>query len=100
MEKHRGTLADRPRMIAARKMLAGGLGFGFAPAGDRLRRMRRSVICDTIQIGFQRDAGYYIHTHLQPKTTEAYQPLQMSHAKHTVLDILDDPHNFQNHTIT
>ncbi|KAG0704960.1 cytochrome P450 [Suillus ampliporus] len=31
------------------------------------------------------------------KAAEAYQPLQMSHAKDTVLDILDDPCNFQNH---
>jgi len=52
-------------MISAGEMLAGGLGIGFAPAGDRLRRMRRSVICDTTQIGFHRDAGYYIRIYSQ-----------------------------------
>jgi len=82
MEKQGGTIADRPRMIAAGELLTGGLSIGFAPAGDRLRRMRR-----------------VLHTHLQPKAAEAYQPLQMSYAKKTVLDILDDPHNFVNHTI-
>ena len=60
MEKQSATLADRPRMIAAGEMLSGGLSIGFAPAGDRLRRMRRFVICDTTQIGFQRDAEYCI----------------------------------------
>ncbi|KAG1798769.1 uncharacterized protein BJ212DRAFT_197850 [Suillus subaureus] len=38
-----------------------------------------------------------LHTHLQPKLAEAYQPLQMSQAKHVILNILDDPHNFQDH---
>jgi hypothetical protein len=60
MEKQGGMLADRPRMIAAGAMLYGGLSIGFAPDGDRLRRMRRSVVCDTTQIGFRRDAGYFI----------------------------------------
>ncbi|KAG2118173.1 uncharacterized protein F5147DRAFT_566234, partial [Suillus discolor] len=41
-----------------------------------------------------------LHPHLQPKAAEAYQPLLMSHAKNLVLEILDDPHNFQNHVIT
>jgi len=60
MEKEGGTLADRPRMIAAGEIFSGGLSIGFTPAGNRFRRMRRSVICDTTQVGFQRDAGYYI----------------------------------------
>ncbi|OAX31873.1 cytochrome P450 [Rhizopogon vinicolor AM-OR11-026] len=83
MEKQGGTLADRPRMIAAGEMLSGGLSIGFVHTGDRLRRMRRAL-----------------HTHLQPKAVEEYQPLQMTHAKKTVLSILDDPHNFRNHTET
>ncbi|KAG0700988.1 cytochrome P450 [Suillus ampliporus] len=41
-----------------------------------------------------------LHTHLQPKAAEAYEPLLMLHAKDVVLDILDDPSNFQNHIIT
>ncbi|KAG1756247.1 cytochrome P450 [Suillus paluster] len=82
MEKHGVLLADRPRMIAA-QMLTGGLTIAFSCTGDRFRRMRRAL-----------------HTHLQPKAAETYQPLQMSFAKNTVLNILDDPHNFQNHMIT
>jgi cytochrome P450 len=38
-----------------------------------------------------------LHTHLQPKSAEEYQPLQMSHAKNMVLEILEDPAKFQNH---
>lgn len=81
MEKQGGALGDRPRMIAAGEILSGGQSIGFMHAGDKFRRMRSAL-----------------HTHLQPKAVEAYQPLQMSHAKHTVLDILDDPYNFQTHT--
>ncbi|KAG2137958.1 cytochrome P450 [Suillus clintonianus] len=83
MEKQGGSLADRPRMVAAGEILSGGLSVAFAPAGDRHRRMRRAL-----------------HTHLQPKAAEGYHPLQMSHAKKTVLDILDDPRNFQKHATT
>ncbi|KAG0695263.1 cytochrome P450 [Suillus ampliporus] len=83
MESQGGLIADRPRMIAAGEMFGGGLGITLAPFGDRFRRMRRAL-----------------HTHLQPKAAEAYQPLQMSHVKNTVLDILDDPYNFQNHVLT
>ncbi|KAG1741572.1 cytochrome P450 [Suillus paluster] len=82
MEKRGTLLADRPRMSAA-QMLTDGLLIAFARTGDRFRRMRRAL-----------------HTHLQPKAAEEYQTLQMSFAKNTVLNILDDPHNFQNHTVT
>ncbi|KAG1748504.1 cytochrome P450 [Suillus paluster] len=44
--------------------------------------------------------GEQLHAHLQPKVAEEYQPLQMSHAKDTVLNILEDPYNFQNHART
>ncbi|OJA12681.1 hypothetical protein AZE42_10986 [Rhizopogon vesiculosus] len=83
MEKQSGTLADRPCMIAAGEMLTSGLSMGFLHTGNRLHRMRR-----------------VLHTHLQPKAAEEYQPLQMTHAKKGVLSILDDPHNFRNHTET
>ncbi|OJA09981.1 hypothetical protein AZE42_09942 [Rhizopogon vesiculosus] len=39
-----------------------------------------------------------LHTHLQPKATQEYEPLQMSEAKNMVLNILDDPSKFLNHT--
>ncbi|OAX31627.1 cytochrome P450, partial [Rhizopogon vinicolor AM-OR11-026] len=83
MEKESEALADRPRMTAAVEMLSGGLLLGLTPVGDRFRRMRR-----------------VLHTHLQPKVAETYQPMQMSQAKKMVIDILDDPYDFHNHVIT
>ncbi|KAG1875732.1 cytochrome P450 [Suillus subluteus] len=83
MEDQGKFVADRPRMIAAGEMLNGGMSIALAPFGDRFRRMRRAL-----------------HSHLQPKAAEAYQPLQMSQVKNIVLGVLDDPQNFQDHVIT
>ncbi|KAG1875680.1 cytochrome P450 [Suillus subluteus] len=83
MENQGKLLADRPPMIAAGELFSGGMSIGFIPFGDRLRRMRRAL-----------------HSHLQPKAAEAYQPLQMSHAKNIVLGVLDNPQDFQHHVIT
>ncbi|KAG2139190.1 cytochrome P450 [Suillus bovinus] len=83
MENQGKLTADRPRVNAAGKMLNGAISIVFVPFGDKFRRMRRAL-----------------HSHLQPKAAEAYQPLQMSHAKNTVLDILDDPYNYHNHVTT
>ncbi|OAX33123.1 cytochrome P450, partial [Rhizopogon vinicolor AM-OR11-026] len=83
MEKQSGSLVDRPRLIAAGEILSGGLSLVLTPSGDRFRRMRSAL-----------------HTHLRPQAAEAYQPLQMSYAKNTVLDILQDSRNFQNHART
>ncbi|KAG2093153.1 cytochrome P450 [Suillus discolor] len=77
MEKHGASLVDRPRFIAAGELLCGGMLIPFIRAGERA-----------------------IHTHLQPKVAEAYQPLQISYAKNTVISILNDPHNFQDHART
>jgi hypothetical protein len=41
-----------------------------------------------------------LQSHLQPKSAEEYQPLQMSQAKNMILNLLDDPDNFQNHATT
>ncbi|KAG1903962.1 cytochrome P450 [Suillus fuscotomentosus] len=82
MEKQGRVLADRPPMNAG-QMITGGLAIGFTGVGDKFRRMRRAI-----------------HTHLQPKAAEAYQPMQMSFAKNTVLNVLDDPSDFQNHVIS
>ncbi|KAG1807806.1 cytochrome P450 [Suillus subaureus] len=83
MENQGKFLADRPPMIAAGEMFSGGMSIAFIPFVDRLRRMRRAL-----------------HSHLQPKAAEAYQPLQMSHAKNIVLGVLDNPHNFRHHVVT
>ncbi|KAG1742247.1 cytochrome P450 [Suillus paluster] len=83
MEKQGGSVADRPRFVAAGEMLSGGLSNLLTPAGMRLRRMRRAL-----------------HAHLQPKAASEYQSLQISHAKNTILNILEDPSNFQNHIST
>ncbi|KAG1799006.1 cytochrome P450 [Suillus plorans] len=83
MENQGGTLADRPRMIAAGELFGGGLSIAYTPFGDRFRRMRRAL-----------------HTHFQPTAAGAYQPLQMSNAKNLIFDILDDPCNFQNHVMS
>ncbi|KAG0695264.1 cytochrome P450 [Suillus ampliporus] len=83
MENQGKSTADRPRMVAAGEIFSGGLNITFAPFGERFRRMRRAL-----------------HTHLQPKAAEGYQPLQMSLAKDIVLNIIDDPSNFQNHVTT
>ncbi|KAG1795220.1 cytochrome P450, partial [Suillus variegatus] len=83
MEKQGGSLADRPRLVAAGEILNGGLSVILTPSGNMWRRMRRAL-----------------HTHLQPKSAEEYQPLHMSHAKNMVIIILEDPVNFQNHVAT
>ncbi|KAG2355861.1 hypothetical protein BDR07DRAFT_1301895 [Suillus spraguei] len=82
MENQGRILADRPRLVAG-EILVRGLTVGLSRAGDRLRRKRRAL-----------------HTHLQPKSAETYQPLQMSQAKTVILSILDDPLNFQDHVAT
>lgn len=83
MEKQGASLVDRPRSIAAGELLGGGMLIPFLPAGERFRRLRRAI-----------------HTRLQAKAAETYQPLQNSYAKNTVLDILNAPHNFQDHART
>ncbi|KAG2069375.1 cytochrome P450 [Suillus decipiens] len=85
MEKQGRILADRPRLVAG-EILTRGLVIGLAPVGDRFRRMRRFVA-----------AIPALHTHLQPKSAEAWEPLQMSQAKNVILNILDNPHNFQHY---
>ncbi|KAG2143792.1 cytochrome P450 [Suillus bovinus] len=74
MEKHGASLVDRPRFIAAGELLGDGMLIPCVPAGERFRRLRRL-----------------------PKAAQAYQPLQISYAKNTVINILNDPHNFQDH---
>ncbi|KAG1757058.1 cytochrome P450 [Suillus lakei] len=83
MENQGKLTADRPRRVAAGEIYNGGMSIALSPFGDKVRRMRR-----------------ILHSHFRPTAAEAYQPLQVSHAKNTVLNILDDPHNFHNHVMT
>lgn len=83
MEDQSKLLTDRPVLIAAGEILSGGMSIAHAPFGTRFRNMRRAL-----------------HSHLQPKAAEAYQPLQMSHAKDIILGVLDDPQNLLHHVIT
>ncbi|KAG2358570.1 cytochrome P450 [Suillus spraguei] len=82
MEKQGRILADRPRLVSG-EILTRGLNVTLAHARDRFRPMYRAF-----------------HTYLQPKSAEAYEPLQISQAKNVILNILDDPHNFQHHVGT
>ncbi|KIK44571.1 hypothetical protein CY34DRAFT_10981 [Suillus luteus UH-Slu-Lm8-n1] len=82
MEKQRKVVAGRPRIVAA-ELVTRGLGIILLQVDDRFRRLRRAL-----------------HSHLQPKSAHAYQPMQMSQAKFVILSILDDPDNFQNHVTT
>ncbi|KAG0695609.1 cytochrome P450 [Suillus ampliporus] len=82
METQGKWLADRPRMVAG-EIFTNGMNITFVPFGERFRRLRRAL-----------------HTHLQPKAAESYQPLQISLARDIVFNILEDPSNFQNHVTT
>ncbi|KAG1732088.1 cytochrome P450 [Suillus occidentalis] len=82
MEKQGKLVAGRPR-LAAGEILERGLSIVLSHAGDRFRRFRRAL-----------------YSHLQPKSAEAYQPLQMSQAKTMILNILHDPDHFQDHAGT
>lgn len=83
LEKQGGLSNDRPSMISTGDMLSGGQSIAFIHAGTRLHQMRRTL-----------------HSHLGPRAVELYEPMQLSFAKHAIIDILDDPSNFQNHTLT
>ncbi|KAH7918059.1 cytochrome P450 [Leucogyrophana mollusca] len=80
MDKQGGLLVDRPRSVAAGELLSGGMRLVLTPSGDRFKRMRRAI-----------------HTHLQPKAAESYESIQMDNAKTTILDLLADPNQFQDH---
>ncbi|KAF8139802.1 cytochrome P450 [Boletus edulis] len=80
MEKEGVSIADRPRLIAAAETLSGGMRIVTSGIGPQLRRARRAL-----------------HTMMQPKMAETYEPLQFRHAKDVLLDILDDPERHQMH---
>ncbi|EIW74031.1 cytochrome P450 [Coniophora puteana RWD-64-598 SS2] len=79
LEKQGGLSTDRPRSVAVGEILSGDHRLVLA-SGDRFRRMRKAM-----------------HSHLQPKAAESYQPIQMTHARDVILKILDKPEDFQSH---
>jgi hypothetical protein len=99
MENQGAALADRPHNIAAAEIFSGGQGLTLTPFGEKFRQKRRFAGCKLL-LNYCSTNRRALHTHLQPKAAEAYQPLLMSRAKNLVLDILGDPHNFQNHVIS
>ncbi|KAG1731446.1 hypothetical protein EDD22DRAFT_960572 [Suillus occidentalis] len=82
MEKHGKLVAGQPS-LAAGEILERGLSIVLSHAGDRFRRFPRAL-----------------HPHLQHKSAEAYQPMQMSQAKTMILSILHDPGHFQDNAGT
>ncbi|KAG1833013.1 cytochrome P450 [Suillus variegatus] len=80
MEKEGASLVDRPRSIAAGEMLSNGMSLTMAGAGERFRRLRKAI-----------------HPHLQPKAAEAYQDMLRENAMDFILDVLNDPTNYEKH---
>ncbi|KAN0088270.1 Cytochrome P450 [Tylopilus felleus] len=59
------------------EILSGGGRLLFVPAGERFRRLRRTM-----------------HTHLQPKAAATYEEIQAATAKDVIVDILNDPKRY------
>lgn len=62
------------------EILSGGGRLLFVPAGERFRRLRRTM-----------------HTHLQPKAAATYEEIQAATAKDVIVDILNDPKRYVQH---
>ncbi|TFK52811.1 cytochrome P450 [Heliocybe sulcata] len=80
LEKEGANTADRPRSISSGETLSGGMRTLLVGAGDRLKKLRRAL-----------------HSQLQPKVVETYEPIQMANAKNVILDILENPSAHQAH---
>ncbi|KAF9458686.1 cytochrome P450 [Collybia nuda] len=72
--------SDRPRLIMAAEILAGGMNVAAMSYNDRWRRMRRAVH-DSLNIG----------------AAEKYRPLQEIEAVRLVNNLLHDPDNWDSH---
>ncbi|EIW77877.1 cytochrome P450 [Coniophora puteana RWD-64-598 SS2] len=83
MERQGTVLADRPHAISTSELFAQGASIGFVPAGERIKSMRRAL-----------------HTYLAPRAAEHYEPLITVHARAFILDLLDNPYDFQEHAKT
>ncbi|KAG1807217.1 cytochrome P450 [Suillus variegatus] len=65
MEKQGGSLADRPRLVAAGEILNGGLSVILTPSGNMWRRMRRfNMVINILEdpVNFQNHAATYAAT--------------------------------------
>ncbi|TFK53064.1 cytochrome P450 [Heliocybe sulcata] len=80
LEKEGANTADRPRSIAAGETLSGGMRILLTGVGERLKKLRRAL-----------------HSQLQLKVVDTYEPIQMANAKNMLLDILQDPSHHQAH---
>ncbi|KAG1775087.1 cytochrome P450 [Suillus placidus] len=80
MEKQGAFLADRPRSVAGGDILGRGMRFVQLRSGERFRKFRKSS-----------------HSHLQMRTAQTYEPVQVAHAREIILDILHEPKLHQRH---
>lgn len=80
MEKQGVVLADRPRSVAGCDILGRGMRFVQIGSGERLRKFRKSA-----------------HSHLQVRSAQTYELVQVAHARDIILDILHEPKLHQQH---
>ncbi|KAG1857088.1 cytochrome P450 [Suillus subluteus] len=80
MEKQGAFLADRPRSVAGCDILGKGMRFVQIGSGERLRKFRKSS-----------------HSHLQVRSAQTYEQVQVAHAREIILDILHEPKLHQQH---
>ncbi|KAG2361894.1 hypothetical protein BDR07DRAFT_1376907 [Suillus spraguei] len=80
MEKQGAFIADRPRSVAGGEMLGRGMRFVQLRYGELYRKFRKTS-----------------HVHLQVKTAQTYEPIQVAHAREIILDMLHEPKLHQRH---
>ncbi|KAI0933583.1 hypothetical protein AcV5_005691 [Taiwanofungus camphoratus] len=83
MSKHSLETADRPRSISAGDIVSWGMRTLLVPAGDRIRKLRRSLLA-----------------FLQPNVAATYKPTQMKTARNYVLDCLENSQGHLDHAKT
>ncbi|KAI0633734.1 cytochrome P450 [Trametes polyzona] len=81
MVKQSHLLADRPRSVAVGELISNGMRVLTLNVGDRLKRYRG-----------------VLHATLQPASAARYEYLQMNNARNFIVDILDEPAEFINHS--
>lgn len=100
MQKHGSDLADRPRTVAAGEILSGDMRTLLVGAGERLKKLRRSVFLLTIPEPTYSARHLYVralHSQLQASAARQYAPLQRRNAKDYVRNMLADPEHHLDH---